>query len=172
MSTVAHRLKWFRPRSNPLAGLVPVRQSFDQTLGRQVGRNPAVPVGSALRSQRMYRQVLQVGEHNLESVPGRLRPVGAASQTADRELMVPPAAVVVGSPPLEQAPLRVELYEALALALALALGPALHRALVALPRTLARPDVHCDAEDRAYPVPHLQHRSLPPNRAENQVPGE
>ena len=170
MSTVAHRLKWFRPRSNPLAGLVPVRQSFDQTLGRQVSKNPAVPVVSAMRSQRMYRQVLQVGEHNRESVPGRLRPVGAANQTADRELMAPPAAAVVGSPPLEQAPLRVELYEALALALTL--GPALHRALVALPRTRARPDVHCDAEDLAYPVPHFHRQGFPSNHVGNQVPGE
>ncbi len=168
MSSVAHRLKWFRPRSNPLAERVPVRQSFDQTLGWQVSRNPAVPGVSATRSERMYRQVLQVGEHNRESVPGRLRPVGAANQTADRELMAPPAAAVVGSPPLEQEPLRVELHEVLALEL----GSALHRALVALPRTLARPDVHCDGEDRACPVPHFRHQGFPPNHVGNQVPGE
>ena len=170
MSTVAHRLKWFRPHSNPLGERVPVRQSFDQTLGRQVSRNPAVPVVSAMRSQRMYRQVLQVGEHNRESVPGRLRPVGAANQTADRELMAPPAAAVVGSPPLEQAPLRVELYEALALALAL--GPALHRALVAFPRTLARPDVHCDAGDLAFPVPHFHRQGFLSHHVGSQVLGE
>ena len=165
---MAHRLKLFRPRNSPLVELVRARQSSDQPLERQVSRNPAVPAGSAMRSQRMYRRELQVGEHNRVSVLGRKRLVGAANQIVDRELMEPQAVAVAHSPPPGQVPLRVELPEALPLAL----GSELCRVPGELPRTLARPDVHCDAEDRAYPVPHLQHRSLPPNHVENQVPGE